>query len=57
MYIPSLAKLLQPKLGYLRDSSALLSVEMLREAYMVVAVNVKKMRGTIQQSNKRDLLI
>ena len=43
-YIPMLANLLQPKLRYLGDKSSLLSIEMLRETYMLVAVNIKRAR-------------
>ena len=44
VYISTLANLLQPKLRYLGDASALLSVEMLWEVYRLAAVNVKKER-------------
>ena len=44
VYIPYLANLLQPKLRYLGDKMSLLSIEMLREAYMLVAVNLKRTR-------------
>ena len=44
VHIPTLANQLHPKLRYLRDVSALLSVEMMRYTYMLVAVNLKKAR-------------
>ena len=46
VYIPTLANLQLPKLRYLGDSSTLHFLEMLREMYMLTAVNLKKMRET-----------
>ena len=42
VYIPTLVNLLQPKLQYLGGKSSLLLIEMLREASMSTAVNLKK---------------
>ena len=42
VYLPTQANLLQSKLRYIADASALLSVEMLRKAYTLLAVNLKK---------------
>ena len=44
LYIPTLANLLQSKLWYQRDKSSLLSIEVLREAYMLVAINLMTTR-------------
>ena len=46
-----LPNLLQPKLRYLGDRSPLLSIDVLREAYMLDAVNLK--RAKVTQPNKR----
>ena len=48
IYIPTLADLPQPELGYL-DKSSLLSIEVLREAHMSEAINFK-MAGDRQPS-------
>ena len=42
MHIPGLADLLQPKLWYVGNKSSLLSGEMLREAYMLAAIYLKR---------------
>ena len=44
VYIPTLANILQPKLRYLGDKHSLFCIEMLREAYMLAAINVKRAR-------------
>ena len=41
VYISTLVNLLQPNVRYLDDSSTLLSVQILREACMLAAVNLK----------------
>ena len=51
VYILTLANLLQPKLLYLGDKSSLLSIDMLREAYMMEAINPKRARD--KQTIKR----
>ena len=49
-----LSSLLQPKGIYLGHKSSLLSVEILREAYMLAFVNLKRARDkTTQQDDKR----
>ena len=52
VYIPAMVNLLQPKLGYVGDVSSLFSLEMVREAYMLVEVNLK--RAVERQPNKSD---
>ena len=42
IYIPFFATVLQPTLRYLGNISSRLSWEMLREAYMMAAINLKK---------------
>ena len=42
--LPTSANLLQPKLLYIGDKSSLLSMEVLREAYMLAAINLKRAR-------------
>ena len=42
VYIPILANVLQPKLRYVDDTSSMLSLEMLTEAYMMAAINFTK---------------
>ena len=54
-YIPSLANLLQPKLGYLGDKSFLLSLEMLEQTYMLAAINVKRARDRQPSKKSKDL--
>ena len=44
VYIPTVANQVQAKLRYLGDKSSLLSVEMLREAYMLAAIHFKRTR-------------
>ena len=44
MHIPILVSMLQPKLRYLADTSSKLSLDMLWEAYVMVAINLKKAR-------------
>ena len=44
MCIPAIANLLQPKVSYLGDKSSLLSLEMLRETYMLATINLKRTR-------------
>ena len=44
VYIPPPANLLQPKLRCLGDALALHSIKMLEVAYMLAAVNLKKVR-------------
>ena len=44
VYIPTFANLLEPKLRYMGNKSKLHSLEMLKEAYTLVAVNFKKAR-------------
>ena len=44
IYIPTLAYLLPPKLKYLGDKSSLLSIEILREAFMLAGINFKMAR-------------
>ena len=46
-----LSGLVQPKLSYLGDKSSLLSIEMLREAYIPVAISLKRARD--RQSNRK----
>ena len=46
VFIPTLANLLQPKFRYLGKKSSLLSIEMLREVYMLAGINSKRMRQT-----------
>ena len=41
IYIPTLTNLIQPKLRYLGDKPSLLSIVMLREAYILEAINLK----------------
>ena len=45
LYIPTLANLWQPELRYLGDKSSLPSLEMLWEAYILAAINLKKSKG------------
>ena len=44
VYIHTLANLLQPKWRFLGQNSSLLSIEMLREVYMLAAINSKGIR-------------
>ena len=55
MYIPPIAHLLQPKLRYLEDKSSLLSVEMLREAYMLAAINLKRVRDRQLMKRRKEI--
>ena len=47
---PTLANLLQSMIRHVRDESSLCSLEMLSEAYMLAAVNLKRARD--RQPNK-----
>ena len=42
IYIPTLANMLQSKLRYLADTSSMLSIDMLREGYVITAITLKK---------------
>ena len=44
MCIPTFANMLQPKLRYLDNVSSMLSLEVPREAYKMVAINLRKGR-------------
>ena len=55
VYIPILANPLQPKLRYLGDKSSLLLIEILREAYMLVAINLKRPKDRQPSKNTTDL--
>ena len=55
VYIHTLENFLQPKLRNLGHTSALLSPEMLGEAYMLAVVNFKKARD--RQSSKMTIEI
>ena len=50
VYNPTLENLLQPKLRYAAGASALFLLEMLREAYMLASVNLKRAKN--RQTNK-----
>ena len=50
VFIPTLTNILQPKLRYLGDVSALLCIEILRETCMVAAENLKM--ASSRQPNK-----
>ena len=52
-----LANLLQPRLRYLGDKSSLLPVEMLRQAYMLVAVNIKRVRDSQPSKRMKELVL
>ena len=53
VYTPTVANLLQPKLRYLGDKSSLLSMEMLKEVYVLAAVNLKRVGNKVLLRNHK----